>query len=206
VFINDNNLAFRTQKPYTGENILGIATVNTDPKISYNAQVLQKQIDGIFDTDGTLQYSEKLNKLIYTYYYRNQYIVTSESLAVEHHANTIDTTTKAKLKVVTLKQSGDTKLGAPPFMVNRNTTVVNNLLFVNSFLRGKYEGNDVWKHAAVVDVYDITKRTYVLSFYVYDEESFRMKNFYATDSAMYIISGHYLLKYAYGKRLQSKLK
>lgn len=206
VFMNDDKLSFRTQKPYTGENILGIATVNTDPKISYNAQVLQKQIDGIFDTDGTLQYSEKLNKLIYTYYYRNQYIVADESLDVEHRANTIDTTSKAKLKVVKLKQSGDTKLGAPPYMVNRNTTVVNNLLFVNSFLRGKYEGNDVWKHAAVVDVYDITKRIYVLSFYVYDEESFRMKNFYATDSAMYIISGHYLLKYAYGKRLQSKFK
>ena len=205
VFMNNNKLAFRTQKPYTGENILGIGTVNSNLKIRYNAQVLQKQIDGIFDTDGTLQYSEKLNKIIYTYYYRNQYIIANESLNVQYRANTIDTTTKAKLKVVKLKQSGDTKLGAPPYMVNRNTTVVNNLLFVNSFLRGKYEGDDVWKHATVVDVYDITKRTYVLSFYVYDEEGLRMKNFFASDSAMYIISGHYFLKYAYGKRLQSKL-
>ncbi|MNY11293.1 hypothetical protein D3C86_1443160 [compost metagenome] len=91
-------------------------------------------------------------------------------------------------------------------MVNRHTTVRGNLLFVNSLLRGKYEGNDVWKHATVVDVYDISKQTYVLSFYVYDEEGFRMKNFFAGDSAMYIISGHYLLKYGYGKRILTKIK
>ncbi|MNS50998.1 hypothetical protein D3C72_836610 [compost metagenome] len=206
IFINEKQLAFRTQKPPTGENILGIANSNDSLPIKYNPLVLQKQKEGIFDTDGTLQYSTTLRKFIYTYYYRNQYIITDENLVVEHRGNTIDTTTRAKLKVVKLKQSGDTKLAAPPYMVNRHTTVRGNLLFVNSLLRGKYEGNDVWKHATVVDVYDISKQTYVLSFYVYDEEGFRMKNFFAGDSAMYIISGHYLLKYGYGKRILTKIK
>lgn len=204
VFMNDKQLAFRTQKPYTGENILGLANKYDSPEIKYNPLVLQKQMDGIFDTDGTMQYSKALHKIIYTYYYRNQYMVTDENLVVAHRANTIDTTTKAKLKVVKMKQSGDIKLGAPPYMVNRHTTVSKNLLFVNSVLRGKYEGNDVWKNAAVVDVYDISKQTYVLSFYVYDEEGFRMKNVFATDSAIYIISGHFLLKYGYGERIKSK--
>jgi uncharacterized membrane protein YphA (DoxX/SURF4 family) len=206
IFMNDKQLAFRTQRPPTGENILGVSSGYYNPKIKYNPQVLQKQMEGIFDTDGTLQYSKTLHKLIYTYYYRNQYIITDENLVVENRANTIDTTTKAKLKVVKMKQSGDIKLAAPPYMVNRLTTVWGNLLFVNSLLRGKYEGNDVWKYATVVDVYDISKQTYVLSFYVYDEEAGRMKNFFAADSAMYIISGHYLLKYGYGKRIQSKIK
>ncbi|MNR07145.1 hypothetical protein D3C85_1232550 [compost metagenome] len=206
IFINEKQLAFRTQKPPTGENILGIANSNDSLPIKYNPLVLQKQKEGIFDTDGTLQYSTTLRKFIYTYYYRNQYIITDENLVVEHRGNTIDTTTRAKLKVVKLKQSGDTKLAAPPYMVNRHTTVSKNLLFVNSLLRGKYEGNDVWKHATVVDVYDISKQTYVLSFYVYDEEGFRMKKFFAGDSAMYIISGHYLLKYGYGKRILTKIK
>jgi uncharacterized membrane protein YphA (DoxX/SURF4 family) len=205
VFINDKHLAFRTQKPPTGENNLGIANNYENPKIKYNPQVLQKQMDGIFDTDGTLQYSVTLHKLIYTYYYRNQYIITNENLTVEHRANTIDTTTKAKLKVVKMKQSGDIKLAAPPFMVNRHTTVRGNLLFINSLLRGRYEEIDVWKYASVVDVYDLSKRTYLLSFYVYDEEAGRMKNFFAADSAMYIVSGHYLLKYGYGIRIQSKI-
>lgn len=206
IFMNPELIAFRTQKPYTGENILGIAKTNDSMEIKFNPLVLQKQMDGIFDTDGTMQYSAVLHKLIYTYYYRNQFIVTDENLVVEYRGNTIDTTTKAKLKVVKMKQSGDIKLGAPPYMVNRRTTVWGNLLFVNSILRGKYEGKEVWKYATVVDVYDISKQTYVLSFYVYDEEGFRMKDFFASDSAMYIISGHYLLKYGYGKRIQSKFQ
>lgn len=205
VFINENQFAFRTQKLSTGENIMGFGIGNTKPKIIYSSQVLQKQKDGIFDTDGTLQYSKKLNILIYTYYYRNQYIITKPNLTVENRAHTIDTTVHAKLTVVKLKQSGDIKLGAPPYMVNRNTTVHGNLLFVNSLLRGKYEGDEVYKYATVMDVYDLSKRTYILSFYVYDEDGQRMKNFFATDSALYIISGHYLLKYGFGKRIKSKI-
>ena len=205
VFINEKQAVFRTQNPRTVENIVGVSNSYERKDVNYNPQVLQKQLDGIFDTDGTLQYSTTLHKLIYTYYYRNQYIITNESLVVEHRGNTIDTTTKAKLKVVKIKQSGDTKLGAPPYMVNSRTTVWGNLLFVNSLLRGKYEGSKVWKYATVVDVYDISKQTYVLSFYVYDEEGFRMQNFLASDSALYIISGHYLLKYGYGKRIQSRI-
>ncbi|TDE29398.1 hypothetical protein E0I61_09575 [Flavobacterium ranwuense] len=206
IFMNPELISFRTQKPYTGENIIGIAKGNDSLGIKYNPLVLQKQMDGIFDTDGTMQYSEALHKLVYTYYYRNEYIIMNENLTVAQRGNTIDTTTKAKLKVVKMKQSGDTKLGAPPYMVNRHTTISKNLLFVNSLLRGKYESAAVWKNATAVDVYDISKQTYVLSFYVYDEEGFRMKNFFATDAAIYIISGHYLLKYGYGERIQSKFQ
>lgn len=205
VFMDENQFAFRTQKPPIAENIMGFGNGYINPKITYSNLVLQKQKDGIFDTDGTLQYSKKLNKLIYTYYYRNQYIITKPNLNVEDRAHTIDTTIHAKLKVIKLKQSGDSKLGAPPYIVNRNTTVCGNLLFVNSLLRGKYEGDEVWKYATAVDVYDISKRTYILSFYVYDEDGFRMKNFFASDSALYIISGRYLLKYGYGKSITSKI-
>ncbi|MCD0472526.1 MauE/DoxX family redox-associated membrane protein [Flavobacterium sp. JAS] len=207
IIFNDNKQAFvRAQKQYTGENILGLSKDYASSEIKYNPHLLEKQIDGIFDTDGTMQYSRSLRKLIYVYYYRNEYIAADENLKLQYRSNTIDTTSRAKLKLVKLKQSGDTKLAAPPYMVNRHTTLCDNLLFVNSLLRGRYEGNDVWKHATAVDVYDIVKQRYVLSFYVYDEEGLRMNNFFATGSAMYIISGHYLLKYGYGKNLKSKFK
>ncbi|TDW46680.1 putative membrane protein YphA (DoxX/SURF4 family) [Flavobacterium sp. 270] len=205
VFTDENQYAFRTQKAPSGENIMGFGSSYSNPEITYSSKVLQKQKDGIFDTDGTLQYSKKMNRLIYTYYYRNQYIITKSNLTVDNRAFTIDTTVHAKLKVVKIKKSGDIRLGAPPYMVNSSTTVTSNLLFVNSQLRGKYEGDEVWKHATAVDVYDLSNRTYALSFYVYDEEGQRMKNFFATDSALYIISGHFLLKYGYGKNIKSKI-
>ena len=77
---------------------------------------------------------------------------------------------------------------------------------VNSTLRGKFESEKVWKNAAAVDVYDIITQEYLLSFYVYDEEEFKMKDFLATQEAVYIISGHFLLKYGFGERLKSKFK
>ena len=61
VFIDENQFAFRTQKLSNGENIMGSGNGYIKPKIIYSNQVLQKQKDGIFDTDGTLQYSKRLN-------------------------------------------------------------------------------------------------------------------------------------------------
>jgi hypothetical protein len=206
VILKDGSFVFRTQLARNGENILGATRQDGDGKTTFYPQILQKQKDGIFDTDGTLQYSKEQDRILFTYYYRNQYIVADKDLAVLYSGNTIDTTTTAKLKVVKLKQSGDTKLGAPAYVVNRHTTVYGNLLFVNSLLRGRYEDKEVWKHSAVVDIYDISKKAYVFSFYVLDEESSRMKSFYAAESAIYAVSGHYLLKYSYGKKLIAKIR
>lgn len=207
VFINESQFAFRTQKASSGENIMGYGIGYPVPEIKYSYDVFEKQKDGIFDTDGTLQYSRELQKIIFTYYYRNQYIIAEKNLKVKARAHTIDTTVHAKLKVIKLKQSGDIKLGAPPYTVNRSTSVSGNLLFVNSSLRGRYEDDQVWKNATAIDVYDIKKRTYFLSFYVYDEhKNIKMSRFFAGDSALYIISGQYLLKYSYGKRIYSKIK
>lgn len=206
LFMKPDKFAYRTQERLTGENILAQISNNDKRQIQYNPMALQKQMDGVFDTDGTLQYSASLDKLVYTYYYRNQYIILNKDLTVEQRANTIDTTTKAHLKIARIKSSGDSKMAAPPYMVNKYTTIYRNLLFVNSALRGKYESTIVWKNATAVDVYDINSQTYLLSFYVHDEDTFRMKNFYAAEKAIYIISGHYLLKYGYGERITSKIK
>lgn len=206
VFINQKQLIIRTQKPKTFDNVLAFVSLEDSLEVKFNTDLLQKQTDGIFDTDGTLQYSHELDKMVYTYYYRNQYLITDRQLQLENRGTTIDTITKAKLKIVKVEKSNTTKLAAPPFMVNKLTTVTHNLVFVNSMLRGRFESVNVWRNATVVDVYDLTNQHYLLSFYVYDEETFRMKDFTATKEALYVISGHFLLKYGFGERITSKLK
>lgn len=206
LFTSDSTSIFSGQIPSTKVNTLAHISNQDTCSVFTNNSILQKQIDGIFDTDGTMQYSFELKKFIYTYYYRNQYIITDEQLNLESRGKTIDTISVAQIKVDKILKSGDIKMAAPPLVVNNFTTVTNNLLMVNSMLRGKFEEKKVWKNAAVIDVYDISNQTYLLSFYVFDENEFRMKNCYATQKALYIISGHYLLKYGYGKRIKSKLK
>lgn len=205
-FMNDYQVIIRGQKKGQKNNILAKISGKDSLTFLINENLLQKQIDGFFDTDGTLNYSYEYDKVIYTYYYRNQYIVADHNLELVHRGNTIDTTTKAHLKIAKVEKSGDTKLAAPPYFVNKYASVTANLLMVNSMLRGQFENKKVWENATVVDVYDFTANKYLLSFYVHDYEGFRMKDLFATSDALYIISGHYLLKYGYGDRMKSKLK
>lgn len=202
VVMNPDRIAFRGQKKNTGENLMGTFYFDKGTNTNFSPHLLEKQIDGIFDTDGTSQYSKELKKFVYTYHYRNQYIVANDSLSVSYRGNTIDTTAHAKLIVVKIKLSGDTKLAAPPYMVNKNTALTNNLLFVNSALKGRFENGEVWNQASVIDVYDISKNEYLSSFYIYDTGTLKMKYFLVTDSNLYAISGQLLQKYSLGNSIK----
>src|SRR5690606_35549148 len=57
----------------------------------YNDQIITKQLDGIFDTDGELLWNAKHKRWIYIYYYRNSYEVAGQSLEHEFTGKTIDT-------------------------------------------------------------------------------------------------------------------
>lgn len=206
IVIDSTRIAFRGQEKNTGEHLMGTLHFGKSIDTKFSPALLEKQIDGIFDTDGTLQYSKELRNLVYTYYYRNQYIVANDTLSVIYRGNTIDTTTQAKLNVVKVKLSGDTKLAAPPYMVNKNTVVFSNLLFVNSALKGRFENEEVWTQASVLDVYDIVKKEYLFSFYIYDSGKIKMKYFFVTESNLYVISGQLLQRYSLGNSIKKAFK
>lgn len=196
--LSDGAFAIRGQLPRSGEYLMKYLSPN-DKHIFSRHKFLEKQQDGVFDTEGTLQYSKELRKFVYTYYYRNQFIVSNEKLEVIYRGNTIDTTAHSNLKIVKMEKTGDTKLAEPPITVNKGTSVYKNLLFVHSGLMGKYESDKVWHQASVIDVYDIQKNTYIFSFYVYDRKGFKMKPFIATEDGLYTISGNILQRHTWGK-------
>ena len=205
IFINNNQRILLGQERSAKENVLAVVNDKDSVQVTIHKSVLQKQGDGIFDTGGSMLYSAEFNKFIYLYRYRNQFIVSNPELQVEYHGTTIDTITKAQLKIAKIK-SGDTKMAAPPLVVNKTATVTNNLLLVNSMLKGRFESTEVWTHATAIDVYDITTNRYLVSFYVYDENGYRMKSCYATQEALYVIIGPQLQKYGYGKQITSQFK
>lgn len=186
--MGNGRMALRVQKPPKGEHIM--AVFNPENSIIKRDNFLEKQLDGIFDTEGTLQYSKELKLFVYTYYYRNQFIVADSLLNVKFRGNTIDTTTMADLKIVKIKKSGDTKLAKPPVTVNKNTSVYGSLLFVNSGLMGRFETKKVWDQASIIDVYDIVKNEYVTSFYIYNIHQEKMRAFMATAEGLYSLSGN----------------
>jgi hypothetical protein len=129
---------------------------------------LQKQVDGVFCTDGMMAYDKDLARLIYLYRYRNQYIVMDSNLSMTYRANTIDTTSVAKVKVATIASTHAHTMAAPPLMVNRQMAVHQQWLFVNSSLLARNEHTRALDQASVIDVYDLLSRKYQFSFYLYD--------------------------------------
>ena len=192
---SENNMVFRITDPSTNTNVLGTMDFVTSEEVRYNNGLLQKQIDGVFDTDGTLLFSESLQKIVYVYYYRNEYIVTDRNLKLQYRGRTIDTTTQAAIKVAKLSVRQQSKMNAPPQMVNKSTAVNRNLLFVQSELPGHYESKVMWKTAAIVDVYNIEKDAYLFSFYVYNVKGKKMRKFMVTDTQLFALIGEHLVSY-----------
>ncbi len=198
--IAPDKIAFRAQQVKTLYNILGTFTFKDSLQVYYAPQLLQKQIDGFFDTDGMMQFDKQSQKFIYTYYYRNQFIIADNNLNLIHRRNTIDTTTTANLKVVHIKETGQRKIASLPATVNQLTAVANNLLFVNSKLIGRYEPKEMWKQASIVDVYNIENNTYLSSIYIYDINKTKLKEMFVIDNNLYAIIGHKLHKYQLSKK------
>lgn len=190
-----NTIVFRANELETLENILGTFNFRDSLSVNYFPEILQKQIDGIFDTDGMLHFDSHSDKTVYIYYYRNQFMVTDQDLQLHYRGNTIDTTTRAKLKIAHIKETGTKKIASPPFIVNRLSAVSDNLLFVNSTLIGKYEPKEMWKEASVIDVYDIQENTYLSSIYIYNVNQKKVQSIFVVGDNLYAIIGNALHRY-----------
>jgi len=163
----NNRFSIRSTSAKDGSNILG-SFMSEHDSIVFFPELLTRQDngDGIFDTEGSLLYSEEIGKIIYVYRYRNQYLIADLKGKPESIGHTIDTVSKAGIKVARLKDGTERKMAVPPLIVNAHAAVCKHLLFVHSTLKGKYDNEQDWKNAATIDVYDLNNHTYLMSFYI----------------------------------------
>lgn len=201
--IGPNHLAIRTENKFH-EHLLADLYIGNIAKVDYKNALLEKQIDGFFDTDGMMHYDAKSKRFVYLYFYRNQFIVTDSSLTLKHRGTTIDTTSHAKIKVAHIKGRGERKLAAPPYIANIQSAVYDNFLFVNSALQGKFEDKKMWEEASVVDVYNITDKTYLSSMYIYDAGKLKMNDILVIDDNLYVLLGYHLHRYKLRANLSQK--
>ncbi|WP_281335960.1 DoxX family protein [Flavobacterium eburneipallidum] len=202
--MSNGALAIRTRDVRKRENTLALITLGNRFKTKLAPELLQKQIDGVFDTDGSLHYSSSLQKLVYVYYYRNQFIITDHQLKLSYRGQTIDTNSRAKIKIAYLPKEGIKQFSAPPFTVNASSSVFKNLLFVHSNVEGKFESQKLWSQASVIDVYDIVENSYQFSFYVYHLNHQKMRNFIVTDSYLYALIDDQIVAYSLGNLFKNK--
>ena len=204
--LDSTHFAYSFIDSATGESSLATLYFGSKPTIQTNKNLLQKQIDGLFDVDGEMHYDKVSNQLVYLYHYRNQYIVTDNNLKLQYLGNTIDTNTTAKIEVAYLKSKNQKKLSTPPLAVNKGSYVYHNLLFVKSGLAGRYEPKDMWDVASVIDVYNRTDTTYVASFYVYHIGKEKLESFFVIGKRFYAFIGTHLVEYQLGDTIIKEYK
>lgn len=205
--INENkSFALRTQSSRTKELIIAsLQPGNANSKVQLHGNFLQKQSDGVFDNDGVLNVDRANGDIVYTYRYRNQFIVADSSFKVKHRLNTIDTVSTAQVKSVQLPD-GKYKMEKPPLKVNGFSTVYRKLLFNQSFLKGRYESAKRWKNSKVVDVYKTDSKLYIGSIYLENRGESKVSDIIVTDQFLYAISGNHLIQYQLTKPLLKHLK
>lgn len=189
----DETVAIRSLSSGGSGNVLGL--VKENDSVRFSDKLLQKQIDGLFDTDGVLCYNKELQKIIYLHYYRNEFTVINRDLSLSYRGHTIDTVTKANIKVAHLKKENKTTLAEPPLLVNKDAVTYGRYLFVHAGLRGRFESAKMWDKAAVIDVYDLVNDLYVFSFYIPHTNRGRMKAFRVYGNNVAVLTENYLTTY-----------
>ena len=200
--IDSTSLAIRAISGKTNEFVLGTISLSDTINIMLSDKLLQKQVDGLFDTDGTLQYNQQLQQLIYTYRYRNQYIVTDKDLKLNFFGNTLDTVTQAQIQVGTISSKNQRKLSAPAITSNKYCATYGNYLFVNSKRLGRTESLILWEQASVIDVYNLVKRQYEFSFYVDDIKQNKLKTFQVLNDKFIGLIGNHIVTYKLDDRFK----
>jgi len=168
--IGKRSFAIRSLFGDAREAALGKLT-EISPYVTFRPDILQKQVDGFFCTAGYLHYSRKLQRLVYLYRYRNQYLVMDSVLRVISRSTTLDTNSVAKVEVATIQSTKSRVFQRPPLVVNDKSCIGGNYLFVNSALLSNNESADALDAASVIDVYDLVDTRYLFSFYLFDHHT-----------------------------------
>ena len=159
----------------TNETELGRIATLEEPHVILKPELLSKQIDGFFCSDGYLLYEKTHSRLIYLYRYRNEFIVMDTFLTPVYKATTLDTNSIAKIDIVTIASSQSKVFRTPPLVVNDLSASSGNYLFVKSMQVARNEPAYERERASAIDVFDLTDGSYSFTFYIYDfgEEELR---------------------------------
>jgi hypothetical protein len=203
--IDSTNIIFRAQSSTTHSNVLGRLILKSEPVVKLNEPLLEKQVDGVFDTDGQLLFDDVTSEVVYVYAYRNEFLVMDGDLNLLKKLHTIDTIARAKVKVHALSD-GSHKMEAPTMVINKNAVVHGKVLFNISGLMGKFESPEIWQQASVIDMYRTDKQEYLGSFYIYNRGKNRVTRMLATDTHLYVLCGNEMVSYRFAQTVRDHFR
>ncbi|MFB2118011.1 MauE/DoxX family redox-associated membrane protein [Parapedobacter sp. 2B3] len=181
------------------KNALGYYT-SADTAINYrDGQLIEQGGEGMFSTDGRLVYDKRHGRFVFVYHYRNEYLVLDSQMNVQHTGHTIDTITRAKLKIGHNRSDGQYVL-QESLMVNQLAAVSDNKLYVKSMLLAGNEDEGMYDRHTVLDVYDLDKQAYLHSLYLPDRRGHTVRALTITKNGhIAVLQGRELVMYPFNK-------
>lgn len=193
--IDSTGFVVKSMSNKTSKYVLGKIETGGEGSVRLCDDLLEAQIDGVFDTDGMILNNYQNKQLIYVYYYRNEYFITDYDLNLIEKRKTIDTISKAQLEVISYSTNNTRTLKGNQVIVNSKSATYGNYLFINSPRLGKYESKDNLKHASIIDVYNLTDGSYLLSFYLYHHNRVNIKEFKVYKNKIYALIENEIIVY-----------
>jgi hypothetical protein len=189
---NQHSFALRVLESKRKQYILA---KSSRKETTYATNILVRQVDGIFCTDGMLVYNKDKSRIVYVYYYRNQYLLLDTNLHLIYQGKTIDTISIAKIKVAIDNKTESMTMSSPPLVVNSNSASWKNWLFIQSPRSAENEKLEDLKANSVIDVYDLQKGTYIFSFYLSNPYSKKLKEFRVINNRLIALYDEWIYSY-----------
>lgn len=198
--IDSSTMVVRSQSSINSENILGLIKLSSPADIILKDDALEKQEDGIFDTDGQILYDDSEKSIYYFYYYKNEIVKFDTELNRIGRQKTIAQNTSHTPEIHTLKD-GTKKIGVPSLPSNQNMIAYNGLVLTESNLMGKFEQSSQWRKNNIIDVYDLRKNEYWGSFYVPNPKKEKLHQMLIHKNHLYVLIGKKIVKYRIAQTL-----
>lgn len=182
----NQSVAFRTYHVKKQQNML-VAIDDEGKKI--NEYLPEKQQDGIFDTDGQLYFNNQ--HLVYLFYYRNQFLVFNDQLSLKYRGKTIDTISKAQIKVTSNERV--ITMETPPLRVNKNIFLDYETVYIESMIKADNQSLKEFSKNVTIDRFQISNGSYAGSFYLPKYENKRAIHYTIVDSQLIALYDEKLL-------------
>ncbi|QIG90360.1 tellurium resistance protein TerC [Chryseobacterium sp. POL2] len=203
--IDSLNFVLRTQSRQNQAYTLATLHIDSLPQIELKSNILEKQSDGVFDVDGNILIDNRNKKIVYVYYYRNNFLVTDKNLQNIQRYNTISISTITTVKSKKLS-NGLSKMVSPPPKVNGKSSVNNGTICIQSYLRGRHESKKQWANSFVIDFYSILQQEYLGSIYIAKPtKNSTIKSIQLQNKYLYIIVDRQLFRYHFVDRMIKKI-
>jgi hypothetical protein len=192
--LSKKSLLIRTYDDSLHKNIL-IKLNSNDQNPLRIENILVPIGDGVFSLDGILSTDLVTGKMIYVYFYRNEFLSLDSNIRTLIKGHTIDSIKTPDIKISRIVSDNAMTFSAPPLMVNYTACANAGYLYVNSKLKAKNEDDLSFSENSVIDIYSLKTGEYIYSFYIPDHDHGKIKSFQVVDHKLVVLYDHSVLTF-----------